>query len=217
MAIITISRGSSSGGRALAERLADQLRYPRVAEEVLQEAARKLGVSEDAVRGKFETAPGLWERLHDERERYVLAVRAALAELAVDGRLVYHGLAGQFLLRGLKGVLRVRLIAPMEMRVRAVMADDPAMTRNEAEDFIRNVDHERRRRVKAMYGEDVEDPALYDLTVNLRTLSLNGVCAAVVEAASQPRLEITPDVRAELEAFASACRVRLDVALAGGH
>jgi len=217
VAIITISRGSSSGGRALAERLADRLHYPRVAEEVLQEAARKLGVSEDAVRGKFETAPGLWERLNDERERYVLAVRAALGELAVEGRLVYHGLAGQFLLRGLNGILRVRLIAPMEMRVRAVMADSSEMTRKAAEEYIRSVDQDRRRRVKAMYGADVEDPALYDLTVNLRSLSLDAVCTAVAEAASQPRFEITPDVRAELEAFASACRVCLDVVLAGGR
>ncbi len=216
MAIITISRGSLSGGRALAERLAELLDYPRVAEEVLQEAAEKLGVSTEAVRGKFETAPGLWERLNHEREQYVLAVRAALAEAAVEGRLVYHGLAGQFLLRGLKGVLRVRLIAPLEMRLRAVMADDPSMSRKAAGDFIRSVDQERRRRVKVMYGADVEDPALYDLTVNLRSLSLDAACAAVAEAAAQPRFAITEEVKAELEAFTSACRVRLDVALAGG-
>ncbi len=217
MAIITISRGSLSGGRAFAERLAELIGYPRIAEEVLQEAAERLGVSKEVVRGKFETAPGLWERLHYERERYVLAIRAALAEACVDGRLVYHGLAGQFLLRGVKGVLRVRLIAPLEMRIRAVMSDDPSMSRKAAGEFIRSVDQDRRRRVKVMYGEDVEDPALYDLTVNLRTLSLDGACAAVAEAAAQPRFAITEDVKAELEAFASACRVRLDVALAGGH
>ncbi len=216
MAIITISRGSLSGGRALAERLADRLGYPRVAEDVLQDAARRLGVSKDAVQGKFETAPGLWERLRHERERYVLAVGSALAEAVLEGQAVYHGLAGQFLLRGLRGVLRVRLIAPLEMRVQAVRAGDPEMTEEAAAEFIRSVDQERRRRVKALYGEDVEDPSLYDLTVNLRTLSLDAACAVVEEAAAQPRFEVTPDVRAELEAFASACRIRLDTALAGG-
>ncbi len=216
MAIITISRGSSSGGRALAERLADTLDYPRVADEVLQEAAERLGVSMAAVQGKFETAPGLWSRLKNERERYVLAVRSALADAAVGGRLVYHGLAGQFLLRDLRGVLRVRLIAPMEARIRAVMQSDQDMTRAGAEEFIRSVDHDRRRRVRIMYGEDVEDPSLYDLTVNLRTLSLDAACAVVVEAADEPAFAVTPDVQEELQAFASACRIRLDAARVGG-
>ncbi len=215
MAIITISRGSSSGGRALAERIADALGYPRLGDEVLRAAAARLGVPREVVRGGFETAPGLWARLRRERERYVVAVRAALAEAAEEGRLVYHGLAGQFLLRGLRGVLRVRLIAPLEARVRAVMAADTALDRKAAEEFIRNVDQERRRRVRFMYHADVEDPSLYDLTVNLRTLSLDVACAAVVEATGGERFSITPAVRAELEAFAAASRARLDAVLAG--
>jgi cytidylate kinase len=200
----------------LAERLAETLGYPRIADEVLQDAAERLGVSKEAVQGKFETAPGLWARLNHERERYLVAVRSALADAAVGGRLVYDGLAGPFLLRGLRGVLRLRLIAPLEMRVRAVMEADGGMTLKAAEEFIHSVDQDRRRRVRIMYGEDVEDPSRYDLTVNLRALSLDAACAVVAEAAAEPRFAITPDVQAELEAFASACRVRMDMALAGG-
>ncbi len=120
MAIITISRGSLSGGRQVAECLCERLGCPCIADEVLQTAAKKLQVSEEAVRGKFETAPGLWSRLSRERERYVLAVQTALAEACTRGDLVYHGLAGQFLLRGLPGVFRVRLIAPVAMRIGAL-------------------------------------------------------------------------------------------------
>ena len=59
MSIITISRGTLSGGRAVAECLAEMLGYPCIGREILQEAAKRLGVSEDNVLdGRFETPPG---------------------------------------------------------------------------------------------------------------------------------------------------------------
>jgi cytidylate kinase len=213
VAIITISRGSLSGGRLVAECLCERLGCPCVADEVLRSAARKLQVPEEAVRGKFETAPGLWARLSRDRERYVLAVQTALAEACTERDLVYHGLAGQFLLRGLPGVFRVRLIAPLETRVHALRSANAAMSRRAAEEFIRTVDRERERRVQAMYGLDVEDPALYDLTVNLRTLTLDAACAAIAEGASQPQFRLTPEVRARLRVFAEDCRRRLEESL----
>lgn len=215
MAIITISRGSLSGGRAVAECLADQLDWPVVAREILQEAALDLGVAEEAVREKFETAPGLWARLKKERDLYVLAVQTALAERAVeaDGNLIYHGLAGQFLLRGVPGVLRVRLVAPLEMRIEALTVEPHRLSREAARQFIDNVDQERRRRVRIMYDADVEDPSFYDLTANLRVMTVDTVCLAIGEAAAEPRYAITDTVRGELADFAAACRARLDTEL----
>jgi cytidylate kinase len=208
--VITISRGTLSGGRAVAECLAEYLGYPCVAREVLQEAAQGLGVSEQAMQESFETAPGVWARLNRERESYVRAVQAALAARCVEGKLVYHGLAGQFLLRGVRGVLRVRLIAPLEMRVEALRAQHHRMTRNVAETFIANVDEERRRWVRSMYDADGDDPSLYDLTVRLHSLSLESACVAIATAAMQPEFEITAEVKAELEAFAKTCQDRLE-------
>lgn len=215
MAIITISRGSLSGGRAVAECLAERLAVPCIAREVLQEAALALGISERAMQEAFETPPGMWARLNRERETYLLAVRAALADRCVEGRLVYHGLAGQFLLKGLRGVLNVRLIAPLEMRIEALAAQHHWMSRRAAEDFIANVDEERRRWVKVMYGENVEDPSLYDLTVKLRTMSQDTACQAIAEAAAQPEYAVTAEVKTELEVFAAQCRQDLDTKLSG--
>lgn len=210
MAIVTISRGSLSGGRAVAECLAERLGCRCLAREILQEAARALGVSEDVVRAGFETTPGLWARLTREREKYVQAVKTALAEACLEGDLVYHGLAGQFLLRGLPGVLRVRLIAPLEQRMRALVEAHHRMSRQAAVEFIRNVDQDRRRWVELTYDADVEDPSFYDLTVNLRSLSLDGACAAISEACAQREYAVTADVKDRFGAFAVECRRRLD-------
>jgi cytidylate kinase len=210
VAIITISRGSLSGGRAVARCLAERLGYPSLGQEILRGAARKVGVPEEVLQARFEATPGLWTRLSRERERYVLAVQTALLEACLEGCLVYHGLAGQFLLRGLPGVLRVRLIAPFGVRVAVLMEAHHRMDRRAAEDFIRSVDQDRRRWVKLTYGEDVEDPALYDLTVNLRTLALESACATIQEAAAQPGFAVTDAVKSAWAERADECRHRLD-------
>ena len=210
MAIITISRGSLSGGRALAQALSTRLDYPNVGREVLQEAAEALGATEEAFRGEFETTPGIWSRLTKARRTYTLAVQTALAEWCTRGNLVYHGLSGHHLLKGLPGILKVRLIAPVEMRVQALLESHPQMTSAQAEDFIKDVDQDRSRWVKVMYGADVSDPFIYDVIINLRTHTIESATETIACAAEQSRFQITDEVEAEIFSFAAECRDRLN-------
>jgi len=213
VAIITISRGTMSGGRALAECLSEQLQYPVVAREVIREAASELDVSEEELSRAMERAPRLWSRHTSARRLYITTVQAALAEHVVGGELVYHGRAGQMLLAGLPAVLRVRLTAPISARVRTLMEAE-RMDADSAEEYIRHVDAARARWVKMMYGEDIEDPALYDLVINLRTLSVSAACDMVTRAIERPDFAITADVKAKLTDFRTACRVRATLASA---
>ena len=214
MPIITISRGSMSGGKALAECLADVLGYRCVARQVVKDAAESLGASPEAFSAEFEAVPRLWSRLTTERKIYVLAIKTALAELCAEGDLIYHGLAGQLLLREVPCLLRVRLIAPMEMRVEALTKAHHRMDRKSAEDLIHNLDRDRGRWVKLLWDVGVQDPLLYDFTINLASISLDTACAIIAEMAAQPEYQITEEVKAELEAFAFECRDRLRQAIA---
>jgi cytidylate kinase len=208
MAIITICRGTKSGGQALAECLAGHLGYPMLGREILQSTAADLGVSEQDLTRQFERAPKLWDRQGALRRVYIVAVQAALAEHVASGNLVYHGLAGQFLLRGLPAVLRTRLIAPVELRVHVLMETE-GMEREAAERHIRDVDAARARWVKMMYGEHIEDPALYDVVINLTNGSIPAACAVVTKVVQQPEFTVTTDVETALENFRLACRVKL--------
>ena len=100
MAIITVSRGSMSGGVEFAECLAQRLHYRCLSREVLVQAAEKIGVPEEMLLAKFEKSANLWERLTANRRLYLVAVQAALADACVPGDLVYHGHAGHLLLKG---------------------------------------------------------------------------------------------------------------------
>jgi cytidylate kinase len=211
MAVITVSRGSMSGGEALARSLGERLGHPVISREVLVEAASQIGVSEEMLAQKVSHSPGVWERLTSNRRIYLAAVQAALAERILDGNLVYHGHAGHLLLGGLAGVLCVRLIAPLEMRIKTVM-ERQSLDRQAAEDYVRDVDNERARWTKMIYGVDWSDPSLYDVVINLAKMSPDTACAAVAEIARRPEFASTGALRATLADFRLQCRVKLALA-----
>jgi cytidylate kinase len=200
-----------SGGKELAECVSAALGSPCVGREILIDAAAKLGVPEQVLAKKMEKGPGLWDRLTLERRIYVVAVQAALAEHVVSGDLVYHGLAGHMLLRGLPAVLRIRLIAPLEVRIQTVM-ERQGLSRQAARQYIHDVDENRVRWTRFMYDVDVRDSRLYDLIVNLGAVTIPTACGAIQTIVKQPEFEITDSVLARLVDFALGCRVKVALA-----
>jgi cytidylate kinase len=211
MAIITISRGSMSGGEAVATSLSNTLCYAMMGREGLVGAPAQLGVSEELLAQKINRGPGIWERMTSNRRFYLVAVQATLADHIQSGNLVYHGHAGHLLLRGVPGVLRVRLIAPLEMRVRAVM-ERQQLNRGAAVDYIHNVDEDRIRWTKFIYGVDWSDPSLYDMVVNLEKLSVQAACVGIAAVIGQPEFAVTPATQKSLADFRLASQVKLALA-----
>lgn len=211
MAIITISRGSASGGLMLAQRLAGQLDYHLVSrEDIIQEATR-FGVSEEQLREAILKPFGFWERFQDERRRYLALVQAALCERAAGDRIIYHGNAGHLLLCGISHVLCVRLIAPLSFRLSVVM-ERQHMTRDEAQSYIERMDRQRRDWTRFLYGVDWLDPAFYDLTINLQTLALDGAADLVAGAVRRPEFQPTDVSRKAMADLLLASRVRAALA-----
>jgi len=208
MSIITIQRGTKSGGEALAECVGKSLGYPVLGREVLQDAAAQLGVPAHDVGQKMEETPGVFGPRPLITKLYVAAVTAALVEQARDGNLVYHGLAGGLLLQDLPGVLKIRLIAPLELRVQALM-ESHGMKEDEAEAYIQEVDEARLNWVRNVYGEDNTDSSLYDMVVNLGSFSIPEACEVLEAAAARPEFEMTPERLHQLEDFRVGCQVRL--------
>jgi cytidylate kinase len=208
MAVISICRGTKAGGDALAECLGKRLQHPTLGREVVQQAAVKMGVPPEDLEEVMEDPPGLLSRGSVLRKTYIGAVRAALADAISEGSLVYHGLAGGRLLEGVPGVLRVRLFAPIAMRVSA-LRESHDMSETDAKEYIREVDDARVRWVKTLYGEDPRDPRLYDLVLNLGTFSIPEACEIVVEAARDSEFEMTEERLKDLQDFRLGCRVQL--------
>jgi len=198
MAVITLSRGTFSGGSALATCLAANLGYRVLSREVLVSAAAEYGVHEDDLVRGMEHAPSLLDRFRIDRQLYLAAVAAALCRAVRDDDVVYHGNAGHMLLAGADHVLRVRVIAPMHQRVEKAISAH-GFDRAEAEDYILRRDTERISWTRFLYGVEWRDPLHYDLVVNLENLQIEAICQAIACLVDRPRFRTTPARRQALD------------------
>ncbi|NIM21549.1 MAG: cytidylate kinase-like family protein, partial [Candidatus Latescibacteria bacterium] len=71
--------------------------------------------------------------------------------------VVYHGLAGHFFVKDISHVLKVRIIAEMEDRVKLEMERE-RISQSEARRILRSDDQERRKWSLSLFGVDTWDP-----------------------------------------------------------
>ena len=207
MAIVTISRGSYAGGRAVAQQLSERLGCPAVSrEEVLTETTRDYGISEEELNKTLTGSGPFWQRVPGKRLAYVKCVTAAILEHVKDGNLVYHGIAGHLLLSTIPQVLRVRVIADMHYRIKATM-DEANLKQEEAIAHIQRVDKQRSRWAQLLYGVEWEDPSLYDLILNLGKVSAETASATIASMAEQKEFDATPENRKQLDDFSLSCQI----------
>ncbi|NQS97881.1 MAG: cytidylate kinase family protein [candidate division Zixibacteria bacterium] len=188
MSIITISRGSRSGGQALAEMVAEKLNYDCISREILIEAAEEYGLDERTLIQFIDKPPKFWSRFNINRKMYLHLIKTTLLEHAQKGNLVYHGHSGQFLLKGIKSVLKIRLIASMEYRIKLTMEKEK-LNREAAIQYIQRVDDIRNRWAKFFYGVELTDPNLYDLIINIETMTLESACDIICGLTEKPEYQ----------------------------
>jgi len=212
MSVITISRGSFSGGKMLAECLSKTLGYRCIDREVIVERAAARGVSQEELRDALQKPPTFLERIQHKKYLYLVLIQAALIEEVRTGKAVYHGNAGHLLLKGGPHILRVRIIAPLELRLK--MAQDRLkFSRAEAVDYIARMDQDRKKWTQYLYGVDWGDASNYDIVLNLEFMDIAGACQTVSALARQRCFEFTPCCQAAMDDLALASRVRVELAL----
>jgi hypothetical protein len=143
MPIITISRGTFSGGEALAHAVAERLRYRCISREDLMTVAPAYGVPAEECAAAMAKRPSLLHRVLGDQTIYLAVMQAALCERARGDHLVYHGHLGHLLLPGIAHVLSVRVIADQESRLQAIERQHHLGWR-EAVAHLERVDKERR-------------------------------------------------------------------------
>jgi cytidylate kinase len=207
MAIVTVSRGTFSGGQQLATYLGETLGYGVISRELLVQAAARYGVNEQALVRLVEQPPTLWDRFRVQKQTYLAVLRATLCDEVRRDNVVYHAIAGHLLLHGVQPVLRVRVIAPQSYRVRAAMAAHGFDAR-QADAYIRARDEERVRWARFIYGVDWRDPALYDVVFNLERITVEGACRIIAYAVTRPEFALCDVHRRQLDDLWLASHVK---------
>jgi len=212
MSVITISRGSFSGGKILAECLARRLGYRCIDRDVIVERAAAYGVSQEDLREALEKPPGFLDRFKHKRYLYLALIQASLAEEVRAGRVIYHGLAGHLLLRGGYPILRTRIIAPIERRIE-MLQERLKYSRRDAIAYIEKVDADRRKWTQFLYGVDWGDPSLYDIVLNLEHVDMEEACRIISSIVLERRFEFTAESQRRMDDLALSSRVRADLAI----
>ena len=206
MSIITISRGSYTRGKEVAEKLAQTLGYQCLSRDILLEASELYNIPEIKLVRAIHDAPSILERFTYSREPYVAYIRAALLHQVQKDNVVYHGLAGHFLLKGVPHVLKVRIIADLEDRVKEEMKREN-ISAEEARRILRKDDEERRKWSKHVYGIDTWDPSLYDLVIKIKCITVDGAVDIIKCALKGPCFQTTPEGQKLVDEMSLAARI----------
>lgn len=198
MSIITISRGSYSRGKEIAEKLAQELGYECVSRDILLEASEHFNIPEIKLIRAIHDAPSVLERFTHGKERYVAFVRETFLEHIQRDNVVYHGLAGQFFTRGIPNVLKARIIANIDDRVREEMKRE-SISEEEARYILKKDDEERRKWALRLYGIDTLDPSLYDIVLHIDSLRVSDAVDLLRRTAKLPCFQTTPESRRTLQ------------------
>ena len=179
--VITISRQAGAGAWQVAEELIRRLQEQTPAgsrpwtvfdrnlvEEVLEDhhlpARLASAMPEDRVSEIADTLEELFG-LHPSARTLAHNTAETILRLAALGNVVVIGRGANIITSKVDAAFHVRLVGSLPNRVHRVMAsaqlDEEAATAS-----VRDKDLGRARYVKKYYGEDIDDPLLYDLVIN---------------------------------------------------
>ena len=207
MSIITISHAPYSGGAEIAKKVASSLSYRSVEREVLIEASRRYGIPEAKYEEVLEAQGHWWERWIESLRLYRITIQAAMCEVAQGGGVVYYGRAGQELFPGIKHVLKVLIVAPMEYRMQEVKARKGLDGEN-ARHFLKEIDRVRTRRLRAVFNADWLDPVGYDLVLNSSRISTDSAARVIAELARREEFQPTAASERAFQDLTTTSRVQ---------
>jgi len=198
MGIITISRGSYSRGNEIAQKLAQKLGYDCISREILLKASKDFNIPEVKLLHAIQDAPSIFDRLKEGKGKYTAFIREAFLEYVQKDNIVYHGFAGHFFTKEIPNILKVRIIANLDYRIKVVM-DRENISEEKARQLIYNIDVERRKWSMYLYGIDTNASELYDLVLHIDNLGVDDAIDFIYDVAKCPCFQTTPESQKKLK------------------
>lgn len=210
MAVVLISRGTCCISSEVADRVARELGYECIAREVLIEASERYNIPEIKLSRAIHNAPSIFDRLSYRKEEYIAFFQATLLRQIQRDNVVYHGNAGQFLVKNTAHVLKVRIVADIEERVRREM-ERAGISRRLA---VRNLDRSDancRKWGLHLYGMDPADPNLYGMVIHVRSAAIDVPAAAalICRTVRSERFQTTPQSQRQMNDLALAAEIKV--------
>jgi cytidylate kinase len=186
--VVTVARMHGARGDELARAVADALGFELYDRELLHRVAESAHLSERVVSALDEKdrelltswLSGFASRTYLTLVEYRYHLAQVIGAIAHQGGAVIVG-RGAHLILGEGKALRVLAVAPLEARVRNVMADE-GLSEREARRRIVEVEADRRAFLMKQFHAEFADPTGFDVVVNTAALGLESAASLVREA-----------------------------------
>ncbi|MDA8402997.1 MAG: cytidylate kinase family protein [Desulfobacteraceae bacterium] len=198
MPVIFISRGTMAGVHRLVDCLHDHTGVRCISVEDLEKIVNQHGELATRIVEKLASATSAYAQFSELRWPYIVLLRQAMLEEIRHDNLVYHGYSSHLLLPSLCHFIRVRIEAPMNMRMEMTM-QRLGCDEEKAGEYIREKDDQRVKWARFMYAQDIRNTMLYDLTLNMGHMTLNAACGIIENLLKEPDFQATPESRAEVD------------------
>lgn len=210
--IITISREFGAQGHALAEALCERIGFTLWDRELVQSIAEVSGGDEAIVAMLDERHRKAVDEMvftavigaRHTNARYFNTLLRVVHAIEQKGGSVIVGRGASYICEA-DGILSVRVVCPLEERIRA-LGEREDLTPREAERLVDQRDRERAEFVRAYFRADVAAPTDYDVLVNSGSFSLDAM-VDIVLAAYEAKFDRRPSSAARSDAKSPSSRV----------
>ena len=187
--IITMSREPGSGGKIIAAKLAEKLKFDLFHQEVLHEMAKSSNVSTQLLKTLDEKGLSILEDwiaslVHDRHlwpDQYLKQLMKVIGTIGEHGRAVVVGRGANFILPT-ETCFRIRVVAPRPLRVQRVVKDFDT-SGEEAYKRILRTESDRRAFIRKYFNADIADPVNYDFVINTGSVNVSTAVKAIAVAA----------------------------------
>ena len=184
---VAISRERGSGGGLVGKQVADRLGFVLFDSEIVDHVARAAAVDrmvvvhmdERSQRSIKEWTDRVVQGKRFSAQGYMAHLTKTILAAGEKGNAVIIG-RGAHLLLPVERCLRVRVIAPMEIRIERLCAS--GLKRAEAESIIAETDRHRAQFIQENFHVSDADPLLYDLVINTSEIALETATELIVRA-----------------------------------
>jgi cytidylate kinase len=208
MPVIAMTQEMATLGKDVALGVCEALGLQQVRHEVGDVVAGKMHVKKALIRRIREGKASKIEKWAADEKTISIFTAEEVYDLAVKGNVLIRGWGGTLLLKNVPHIPRVRVCAPMELRVQRLMerleTDDEELARRE----IQVDDAARAGRMEEAFDVKWGDPTLYDLTLNTERVSIAQCVEEVLALLGSPAFEETPASRQILTDLALQARAR---------
>jgi cytidylate kinase len=186
--VIAISREPGCDGEFLAQTIAKKFGLVLYDQKIVEEIAKDANVSELVVTTLDEN---LRSELDDwlvsfteesslSSSQYIRSLRKVLFTVATHGNVVFLGRGANFLLPPEKRTLGLRLVAPLETRVKNTM-QELSLSKESALEQITRKEHEQQMWVRKHCDANIDDATNYHIVINTALVTPESIIQIVQE------------------------------------